>query len=157
MACFGLVPHWAEPKLARMTYNARTETVATKPSFRSAWRQAQLALVPMQSFFEPSYESGKAVKHRIGRRDGNLFWAAALWERRLDDAGPTRWSFTLLTINARHHPVMQRMHGPEDEKRSIVIVPDEDKVTWLNAKAESDRRSMLRLFDEKAFEALPAH
>lgn len=35
-ACFGLVPHWAEPKLARHTYNARAETVATKPSYRSA-------------------------------------------------------------------------------------------------------------------------
>ena len=33
-ACFGLVPHWAELKLARHTYNARSETVASKPSFR---------------------------------------------------------------------------------------------------------------------------
>ncbi len=36
-ACFGMVPHWADLKLARQTYNARTETVAQKPSFRNAW------------------------------------------------------------------------------------------------------------------------
>ena len=34
---FGLVPHWAtDTKIARSTYNARSETVATKPSFRDA-------------------------------------------------------------------------------------------------------------------------
>jgi putative SOS response-associated peptidase YedK len=30
-ACFGIVPHWADLKLAKQTYNARTETVAQKP------------------------------------------------------------------------------------------------------------------------------
>ena len=70
LACFGLVPHWAQPNLARMTYNARSETVATKPSFRSAWRNAQLAAIPAQCFYEPNYESGKAVRHAIKRKDG---------------------------------------------------------------------------------------
>ena len=39
---FGLLPHWAkDDKLARHTYNARSETVAEKPSFRDAWRKAR--------------------------------------------------------------------------------------------------------------------
>jgi putative SOS response-associated peptidase YedK len=37
---FGLVPHWSKnDKIARHTYNARSETVAPKPSFRDAWRR----------------------------------------------------------------------------------------------------------------------
>lgn len=39
---FGLVPHWADDlKLGRHTFNARSETAATKPSFRDAWHQAR--------------------------------------------------------------------------------------------------------------------
>jgi putative SOS response-associated peptidase YedK len=37
-AMFGLVPPWAsDAKLSRHTYNARSETVASKPSYRGAW------------------------------------------------------------------------------------------------------------------------
>jgi len=45
---FGLVPHWGDPvKLSRMTYNARTETVSEKPSFRNAWKRRQFGLIPV--------------------------------------------------------------------------------------------------------------
>lgn len=155
MACFGLVPHWAEPKLARMTYNARSETVASKPSFRNAWRRAQLAAVPMQAFFEPCYESGRAVRHRIERRDGEPFWAAALWERRVEDPGPARWSFTLLTIAAAEHPLMRRMHGPDDEKRSIVVLEDSGPEAWLTARAPEARWALMKPFEAEAFCTTP--
>ena len=43
-ACFGMVPHWAELRLARHTYNARSETVASKPSFRHAFAKRQFCV-----------------------------------------------------------------------------------------------------------------
>ncbi|WP_369812283.1 SOS response-associated peptidase family protein [Janthinobacterium sp. SUN206] len=43
-------------KLARQTYNSRTETVASKPSFRSAWKCKQFCIIPAANFFEPNYE-----------------------------------------------------------------------------------------------------
>lgn len=62
-AMFGIVPHWQEPKrLSRITYNARSEAVAEKPSCRSGWKKRQFALIPGESFFKPCYESGKAVR-----------------------------------------------------------------------------------------------
>lgn len=51
---FGLLPHWAKPDLARRTFNARSETVATLPSFRNAWKHRQLSVIPMEAFFEPN-------------------------------------------------------------------------------------------------------
>ena len=58
-AMFGLVPEWADDlKFSLHTYNARMETVASKPSYRNAWRKNHFALIPMQSFYEPCYESG---------------------------------------------------------------------------------------------------
>lgn len=156
LACFGLVPHWAAPKLARMTYNARSETVASKPSFRAAWRNGQLAAIPVQCFYEPNYETGKPIRHAIRRKDGEPFWLAGLWEQRMDDPGPTRLSFTLLTMAAAGHPIMGRMHGPEDEKRSVVVMEGEERDDWLKASIPN-RRHFIRLFDESDFndEAAP--
>ena len=43
---FGLIPHWAtDSTIARHTYNARSETVATKPSFRDAWKHGQRCII----------------------------------------------------------------------------------------------------------------
>ena len=44
---FGLVPRWStDVMIGRRTYNARTETVASKPSFRDAWKNAQHCIIP---------------------------------------------------------------------------------------------------------------
>lgn len=64
-ACFGMVPHWANMKLVRQTYNAHTETVAQKPSFRNAWKRKQFCIIPADNFFETCYETGKPVRQRI--------------------------------------------------------------------------------------------
>ena len=54
LAKFGLIPSWAkELKYGRHTYNARTETVAEKPSFRHAWHKNQFSLIPVDTIFEP--------------------------------------------------------------------------------------------------------
>jgi putative SOS response-associated peptidase YedK len=61
-AMFGMVPHWADHKLARQTYNAHTETVARKPSFRRARKRMQFCIIPAANFFEPNYETSKPVR-----------------------------------------------------------------------------------------------
>ncbi len=72
-ACFGLVPAWAkDTKIVRSTYNARSETVGEKPSFREAWRRGQLCIIPADVIFEPCYETGRAVRWRIERVDRGL-------------------------------------------------------------------------------------
>jgi putative SOS response-associated peptidase YedK len=147
---FGLLPHWAEPKLAKMTYNARSETVAEKPSFRNAWRNRQLAVIPVQAFFEPNYETGKAVRWRIEREDGNPFGLAGLWESRTTKDGEPAWSFTMLTINADEHPVMHRFHKSGDEKRSVVVLDDDAWPAWLTGTFDSimsPRRSKGKIWD----------
>ncbi len=155
-ACFGMLPQWAkDEKLARQTYNARSETVADKPSFRNAWKKRQLCLVPVQAFMEPNYESGKPVWWRIHRADDKPFALAGIWESKRGEDDRPRRSFSMLTIPGAGHPIMQRMHAPNDEKRSVVVVPPEDYARWLDAKDEEEIRSMLRLFDAVQFAAAP--
>lgn len=138
-ARFGLIPGWAkDDTIGRKTYNARTETVAEKPSYRNAWNRRQVCLAPMAWFVEPNYESGKAERWRIHRQDDACFAVAGIWEQ-WHQAGVPVHSFSLLTINADGDPLMGRFHKPEDEKRSLVIIPPDQYDAWLSADAEMAR------------------
>lgn len=142
LARFGLVPRWSRDlqhghELSRRTTNARSETVADKPSFRTPWRERQYALVPMLNYFEPCWESGRALRWRIAPASGEPFAVAGLHEHWTDrDSGESVQSFTLLTVNADGHPLMGRMHRPGDEKRMLVIVPPAQYAHWLRATPE---------------------
>jgi putative SOS response-associated peptidase YedK len=154
-AVFGLVPPWAKDlKIVRSTYNARSETVAEKPSFRSAWKKRQFCLVPVQGFFEPNYASGKAVRWQIRRVDQKPFALAGLREWRRQEDGLELRSFTMLTVNASDHPLMSRFHSPDDEKRSVVYIAPEDYRGWLLAQSDEESRSYLKLMDPCEFEGI---
>ena len=131
---FGLVPHWsADTKIARHTYNARSETVAVKPSFRDAWKHGQHCIIPTEAFFEPDWRSGRAVATRIASADGAPLGLAGLWARWRSPQGELVHSYTMLTINADAHPLMQQFHKPGDEKRMVVILAPQHYQAWLTA------------------------
>jgi putative SOS response-associated peptidase YedK len=139
LARFGLIAPWAkDSKLGRHTYNARSETVATKPSFKQAWRAQQFAVVLVDHFFEPCYETQRAVRWQIRTTAGEPFGIAGLWQRWVDpQSAEIVVSFTMLTINAHAHPVMRRFHRPADEKRTPVVLPASRFDAWLTATVES--------------------
>jgi putative SOS response-associated peptidase YedK len=133
---FGLVPHWAgEIAFGRRTYNARSETVAEKPSFRDAWRLGQHCIVPVENVYEPDWRSGRAVPTRIQRKDDKPMGIAGLWALNKKATGEAVMSFTMLTINADNHPVFNQFHRPEDEKRMVVILREDQYDEWLDAPA----------------------
>ncbi len=64
------MPRWAaDATITRYTYNARSESVASKPSFREAWRRAQHCIIPAEAFYEPDRRTGKPIPTRIARAD----------------------------------------------------------------------------------------
>ncbi|QHG10833.1 SOS response-associated peptidase (plasmid) [Moraxella osloensis] len=116
-AIFGMIPKWAkDTSFAKHTYNARSETVADKPSFKHAWFNNQFALIPVQTIYEP-------------------FTVAALYEIVKIGEQIVR-SMTMLTTNADNHPFMLQFHKPEDEKRSIVVIEPEHRQDWLDMHHE---------------------
>ena len=157
LARFGLIPSWAkDDKIARHTYNARSETAAEKPSFRAAWRQRHFGLVLADNFFEPGYETGKAVRWKIELVSGDPFGIACLWDRWTDPAsGENVVSFSMLTVNADEHPVMRQFHRPADEKRSPLIIPPPLFDTWLSAQSDQ-ARAMMSWTHMPALRATPA-
>ena len=153
---FGMVPHWAKDlTIGRKTYNARSETVAEKPSFRDAWRQGRRCIVPAENFYEPSWETGRAVRWRIRRKDNAPMGIAGLWGAWRGPDGRELLSFTMLTINADGHQVMQHFHKPDDEKRMVVILDEADYDAWLDAPTARMRDFLVR-YPADALEAEPA-
>ena len=135
LARFGLIPPWAkDDKISRHTYNARSETVAAKPSYRHAWQQAQFCILPVEQFAEPRYSDGRAHPWQIALVSGEPMGIACLWERwRPPQSGELVVSFSMLTVNADEHPVMQQFHKPGDEKRTPVVLAASQFKHWLAA------------------------
>ncbi|WP_018150779.1 SOS response-associated peptidase [Leeia oryzae] len=158
LASFGMIPKQHLPAGVRIsTMNARAETIGQLKTYRHAWHNAHLCLVPMLGFFEPCYESGKAERWKISMADGEPFAVAGLWRAWNEAEGDIRHSFTQITINADEHPLMKRMHKPGDEKRSLVIVPADQYQDWLNCKDSEVTRSFLALYPstKMAAQAVP--
>ena len=165
LARFGLIPSWAkDSKIARHTYNARSETVKEKPSFKSAYHQRRFAVVLLDDFFEPCYEGGQIVRHRIKTQNGEPFGVACLWESWRDPlangASQTVQTFSMLTLNADAHPVMNKMHAPGDEKRTPLVLSVDQFEPWLTANHDQAQalltgRYMPELMSEPAPQVRP--
>ena len=141
-AMFGMVPKWAKDiSIAKHTYNARSETVMDKPSFKRAWYNNQFALIPVQTIFEPKYIDGKAHRYDIRRKDDDLFTGDAF--------------IRSMTINADDYPFMSQFHKPEDEKRSIVVIEPQQRMDWLNMTHESAYKLLLPMSGDYLAEHCP--
>lgn len=148
IAHFGLIPSWAkELKFGRHTYNARTETVDVKPSFRHAWKKSQFALVPVDTLYEPKYINAKSHWYGIARADGLPFTVAAIYDDAVIEGKKIR-SFSMLTINADKHPFMKQFHAPADKKRSVIVIPEEFRNDWLNTNFEEAHKFFFEMSDE---------
>lgn len=100
---WGLVPGWAKDlkKLPNL-FNARVETAAEKPSFRTAVRRRHAA-VPMDGWYEwvaqPDGRGRKQPFFMSAPGDEGLMMAA-LWEQWRDPSGATLLSATIVTTDA---------------------------------------------------------
>jgi putative SOS response-associated peptidase YedK len=158
LAGYSMVPKQHIPAGVKRysTMNARAETIGQLRSYASAWKKAQLCLVPMQCFYEPNWESGQHERWRIGLADRRDFAVAGLWRDWQEQDGTTSHAFTQLTINADVHPLMRKFHKPEDEKRSLVIVAPDEYDAWLQCRDPELARSFLHLPPSELMAASPA-
>ena len=124
---WGLVPFWAkDPAMGARLINARVETVAEKPSFRSAFKQRR-CLVPADGYFEWTGPKGQRQPWYIqAAGDDTLLAFAGLWERwQPEPSAPALYTFTIITTGAT---------GPTAElhHRMPLLVTGDDISAWLN-------------------------
>ncbi len=129
---WGLLPGWCDdPRTAARAFNARAESVATRPLFRQAFARRRL-LVPVDGFYEWAGVPGTSSRqpYFFGRADGDLVVLAGLWEYwvRGDDR---RLTATVLTSRA----------GPDmtvHDRQPVVLEP-EDWARWLDPEHDDPR------------------
>ena len=147
---WGLVPSWSkDAKMAGATFNAKSETVAEKPVFRSAFK-SRPCLVVADGFYEWKRIGPKEKQpYLITRANAKPFAFAGLWEWwRAKDApkdAPGLETFTILTCEpnalcAQVHDRMPVMLAPEDwnawlgtpEQRWALLrpFPADDMTMW---------------------------
>lgn len=157
LGSYGFVPKRKLPPGRSMTtMNARGETVGELRTYKRAWAEGKLCLIPSLAVFEPNWEGGKHVRWAIETADKSPFAVAGLWRSWEEDSGAISHSFTQLTVNADEHSVMRRFHRPDDEKRSVVIVKPEDYDSWLSCKNAEMARAYLQLYPAELLNAYPA-
>ena len=143
---WGLIPSWAKDmKIAYRTINARAETVATKPAFRSAYK-ARRCLIPASGFYEWKRDVEPKQPYYIHRRNGNPLAFAGLWETWKGSDG-TIESCTIITTKANE--MMAELHN-----RMPVILDPEDFDWWMTGKTEQVGQ-LLRPYPSDALHAYP--
>jgi putative SOS response-associated peptidase YedK len=127
-ARWGLIPSWAkDAKLGARMINARAETVADKPAFRSAVRRRR-CLIPSDGFYEWHKLAGGKQPYLIRFADGSPFAFAGLWERWHDPDGEAVDSCTIITTTPNE--VVAELHD-----RMPVILPQRHHDEWLRSAA----------------------
>ncbi len=123
---WGLVPPWSEGPAGKPLINARSETAATLPAFRAAFRERR-CLIPADGFFEWQTVGQKKHPFFIHRPDDSPLAFAGLWER-WHGAGQILESCTILTTRA--NAVLRPLHD-----RMPVILSGAARAQWLDANA----------------------
>lgn len=122
---WGLIPSWAkDPAIAHKLINARAETIAEKPSFRSAFKQRR-CLVVADGFYEWQKHQGKKQPYYFRLRDEQPFGFAGLWEKWTNPDGEEIHSCTIVTTTANE--LLQQIHD-----RMPVILAPQDYDLWLD-------------------------
>ncbi len=149
MLRWGLIPSWADdPGIGSRMINARSETVAEKPSFRGAFKKRR-CLVLADGFYEWQKTGNGKQPYYIHMKDGRPFGFAGLWEGWGRNGEEVR-SCTILTTDA--NDLVGEIHH-----RMPVILPSEDYELWLDPdmwEAEP-LLDLLRPYPDDIMEAYP--
>lgn len=129
---WGLVPSWSkEPATNFATFNARIETAAQKPAFRSAFRKRR-CIIPASGFYEwHTDEDGVKQPYYFRLKAGHEMALAGLWETWQGAEGKVLHSCTILVGGA--NTVVGRFHD-----RMAIILPDTLVEDWLNPRESTD-------------------
>ena len=146
---WGLIPHWAKGPKPRYMINARAETVAEKPTFRSAFRDRR-CLILADGFYE--WHRSGAVKAPMYIHDvsGRPWGFAGIYESWNIPEGDEVTTCAIITTEANE--VMSKVHH-----RMPVIIRPEDRKIWLDpaVKDPEELLPLMRPYEGDLMEVLP--
>ncbi|MCU6790569.1 MULTISPECIES: SOS response-associated peptidase [Paenibacillus] len=122
---WGLIPSWAkDAKIGYTMINARVETIADKPAFRTSLRSKR-CIIPADGFYEWKLTEDGKQPMRIVKRTGQLFAMAGLYDTWVSPEGDKISSCTIITTVPN-----KTMAGIHD--RMPIILRKQDEAAWLD-------------------------
>ncbi|HZK32544.1 MAG TPA: SOS response-associated peptidase [Corynebacterium sp.] len=149
-ARWGLLPGWKQEESGPPLFNARGETVAEKPSFREAFRKRR-CLIPLDGYYEWHRGEGqkKKIPYYVTLGEGQLLWAAGLWDAGLnqlsttmittDSAGPVAWLHHRLPRFLAEGEIAQWLTGTPEQAQTLLHPAPEQllgELRWRPAAPE---------------------
>lgn len=151
---WGLIPFWSkDASIANRTINARSETVATSPAFREAFKRGR-CLVPVSGFYEwePVEGSRRKQPWYIHAKDHSILFFAGIFDEWTPPGplpGAPLRTFSILTTGANQF--MRRLHS----RMPVVLTPTQ-QAQWLDpAAAAHDLMPLLLPSDPALLAAYP--
>lgn len=126
---WGLIPFWAkDPKIGNKMFNARSETVGEKPSFKNLFKRKR-CLVPATGFYEWKPEGRGKVPYRFTVGDHEVFGFAGLYDSWRTPSGEMLYTYTIITTTANE--LVTHAHD-----RMPVILPRDKEEAWIDPSVE---------------------
>ena len=152
---WGLIPSWVTEEseandIMMKTFNARSETISTKPSFRESFASRR-CLVPVKGFFEWQHVGGRKIPWYITLSGEEIFSLAGIWDSCTLQGGVTINTFSVVTTRANE--LMAEIHNTK--KRMPVILPATAERLWLKEGITGE--ALTSLMEPVSSEKLEAH
>jgi putative SOS response-associated peptidase YedK len=147
---WGLIPRWTKDiRAGKPLINARAETLAEKPAFRSLLKTHR-CLVPASGFYEWKTEGRKKIPHYIRLIGDPLFSFAGLYDQWHNPGGVTVSTYTIITCEA--NPLVAPLHD-----RMPVILSRQNEECWLDTDPVSpdDLKKILVAYPAGCMESIP--
>jgi putative SOS response-associated peptidase YedK len=142
---WGLIPAWTknieEANIIRYkTFNARSESIAAKPSFSSSFRSKR-CIIPVKGFFEWQHVENKKIPWYIYHIENEVLSIAGLYDDWIENnTGEIFSTFSIVTTEA--NDLIAQIHN--SGKRMPVILNKSSETRWIDlSTSEADALKML--------------
>jgi len=152
---WGLIPSWVKTKddaeeIRYKTFNARSESIESKPSFSSSFKLKR-CIIPVKGFFEWQHVGNKKIPWYIYSSDDEILTLAGLFNDWVETrTGEVISTFTIITTDANE--MMAEIHN--SKKRMPAILGRSDEKKWIDTStALSEAYEMLKPCPSKILKA----
>lgn len=141
---WGLIPSWTRTsedaeEIRYKTFNARAETISTKPSFASSFKSRR-CLIPVMGFYEWQHSGNNKIPWYIYRSDNSIMILAGIYDEWVESrTGAVLNTFSVVTTDANN--IMAEIHNTK--KRMPVILDIHGEVVWINNDSSDEERKEL--------------
>jgi putative SOS response-associated peptidase YedK len=152
---WGLIPSWVKTKedaeeIRYKTFNARSESIESKPSFSSSFKSKR-CIIPVKGFFEWQHVGNTKIPWYIYSSDDEIFALAGLFNDWVETrTGEVISTFTIITTDANE--MMAEIHNSKRRMPAILSRSDEKK--WIDISTTlSETSEMLKPCPSKILKA----